>query len=115
MNVRPRLLQAIEMPLLGSFIRLQKGLKELIEQIHEDWLVNSRDWTMPGFRALAVHRLGVWLSNRRASLLKSALLRLYQTMYRYVRNHYGIEIPLSVTIGRRLSLVHQSGIVFHWK
>jgi serine O-acetyltransferase len=40
---------------------------------------------------------------------------LYRTMYRYVRNHYGIEIPLSVSIGRRLELAHQHGMVFHWK
>lgn len=115
MNVRPRLQHATEMPLVGSLIRLHKGLKELIEQIHEDWTVNGQDWTMPGFRALAVHRLGTWLSNRRASLLKSALLMLYRSLYRYVRNHYGIEIPLSVTIGRRLELAHQHGIIFHWK
>lgn len=101
--------------MLGALIRLQRGVKELLSQIHEDWTVNSRDWTMPGFRALTVHRVGTWVSNRRGSVLKSGLLVLYQMMYRYVRNHYGIEIPLTTTIGRRLCLVHQHGIVFHWK
>ena len=115
MNVRSRLTQTAEAPLLGSLMRLQKGLKELIDQIHEDWSVNGEDWTMPGFRALAVHRLGTWISNRRAGFLKSALLMLYRAMYRYVRNNYGIEIPLSVSIGRRLELAHQHGMVFHWK
>jgi serine O-acetyltransferase len=86
-----------------------------MRQVHEDWTVNFRDWTMPGFRALTVHRLGVWLSSRRAGFLKSGLLMLYQVMYRYVRNHYGIEIPLTTSIGRRLELAHQHGIVFHWK
>ena len=115
MKVGILFVQADDMPLLGSVIRLQRGLKDLISQIHEDWVTNCRDWTMPGFRALAVHRVGTWLSNRRRSLLKSGLLVLYRVMYRYVRNHYGIEIPLTVMIGRRLILAHQSGIVFHWK
>ncbi|MDP9132833.1 MAG: serine acetyltransferase [Nitrospirota bacterium] len=94
---------------------MYRGVQDLRGQIHEDWSVNSRDWTMPGFRALAVHRVGTWLSNRRGSALKSGLLALYRFMYRYVRNHYGIEIPLTTTIGRRLLLAHQHGIVFHWK
>lgn len=107
--------QATEMPMVGALIRLNRGVKELMSQIHEDWITNRRDWTLPGFRAIAVHRVGTWLSNRRRSLLKSGLLVLYRVMYRYLRNHYGIEIPLTATIGRRLWLVHQSGIVFHWK
>jgi serine O-acetyltransferase len=115
MNVPSRLIHITEMPMLGALIRLQRGVKDLMSQIHEDWTVNSRDWTMPGFRAITVHRLGTWLSNRRGSVLKSGLLVLYRAMYRFVRNHYGIEIPLTTSIGRRLWLVHQSGIVFHWK
>jgi len=34
-------------------------------------------------------------------------------MYRYVRNHYGIELPATTKVGRRLLLGHQSGIVIH--
>ena len=107
--------QATEMPMVGSLIRLNRGVRDLMSLIHEDWVTNYRDWTLPGFRAIAVHRIGTWLSDRRASLLKSCLLTLYRLMYRYVRNHYGIEIPLLVTLGRRLFLAHQHGIVFHWK
>jgi len=101
--------------MMGRLTRLYRCVQDLMNQILEDWSVNSRDWTMPGFRALAVHRVGTWLSNRRGSVLKSGLLALYRVMYRYVRNHYGVEIPLTTTIGRRLLLVHQHGIVFHWK
>lgn len=101
--------------MLGTLVRLYRGIQELRNQVIEDWTVNSRDWTMPGFRAIAVHRLGTWLANRRSGVVKSGLLAVYRVLYRYVRNHYGIEIPLTVTIGRRLWLVHQHGIVFHWK
>lgn len=115
MNDRFMGAQTAEMPMVGSLIRLNRGLRDLMSLIHEDWLTNYRDWTLPGFRAIAVHRIGAWLSDRRASLLKSCLLTLYRLMYRYVRNHYGIEIPLPVKLGRRLFLAHQHGVVFHWK
>ncbi len=106
---------AAPIPILGTIVRVYRAVQDLLSQIREDWITNNRDWTMPGFRALAVHRFGTWVSRRRGGLLKSGLLRLYQGMFRYVRNHYGIEIPLTTIIGRRLSLSHQHGIVFHWK
>jgi serine O-acetyltransferase len=34
-------------------------------------------------------------------------------MYRYVRNHYGIELPATTIVGRRVLIGHQSGIVIH--
>jgi len=115
MNVRSKLIHVTEVPVLGTFVRLYRGLQELWAQILEDWAVHGHDWTMPGLRALAVHRFGTWVSNRRSGVLKSVLLTFYHVLYRYVRNHYGIEIPLTATIGRRLWLTHQHGIVFHWK
>jgi len=115
MNVLAKLLHPTEMPMLGTFRRLRRSVQDLTGQIHEDWATNSRDWTMPGFRAIAVHRFGTWVSNKRSGAVKTILLGLYHFMYRYIRNHYGIEIPLTVTLGRRLWLVHQHGIVFHWK
>lgn len=106
---------AAPMPILGTIVRLFRSIQDLVMQIHEDWLTNNRDWTMPSFRAIAVYRFGTWVSNRRGGLLKSGLLRLYRGMFRYVRNYYGIEIPLTTLVGRRLFLAHQHGIVFHWK
>ena len=32
----------------------------LWQQIKEDWIAHGRDWTKPGFRAVAVQRFGVW-------------------------------------------------------
>ena len=32
----------------------------LWQQIKEDWIAHGRDWTKPGFLAVAVQRFGVW-------------------------------------------------------
>jgi serine O-acetyltransferase len=34
-------------------------------------------------------------------------------MFRYARNHYGIELPASAVLGRRVVIAHQNGIVIH--
>lgn len=83
------------------------------QQIREDWLRNGRDWTKPGFRALAVHRFGTWRMTLRWRLIRAPLSCLYRLGFRYVRNHYGIELPYGTSIGRRLLIAHQSGIVIH--
>jgi len=38
---------------------------------------------------------------------------LYNHLFRYIRNHYGIELPYSTTLGRRVVIEHQHGIVIH--
>jgi serine O-acetyltransferase len=85
----------------------------LWRQIREDWETHNKDWTLPGFRAVAVYRIGHWLANRSEGTLRSLLLSLYRIMYRYIRNHYGIEMRETVKAGRRLLLGHQNGIVIH--
>jgi serine O-acetyltransferase len=89
------------------------SFSDLLRQIHEDWNVHGQDWTLPGFRALAVHRFGTWRNSIRPLLVRKALSILYRTLYRYVRNHYGIELPDTTRIGRRFRIGHQSGIVIH--
>lgn len=81
--------------------------------LREDYAAHGRDWTKPGFRAIAVYRFGVWRMAVRLKLLRAPLSILYRTLFRYVRNHYGIEVPYSATIGRRVVIEHQSGIVVH--
>jgi serine O-acetyltransferase len=34
-------------------------------------------------------------------------------LYRFIRNFYGIELPYTVKLGRRVIFEHQSGIVIH--
>jgi serine O-acetyltransferase len=90
-------------------------IRQISIQLYEDWLVHRRDWTRPGFRALAVHRFGAMLLKRKQGILTRALSIFYMSMFRYVRNHYGIELPATTIVGRRLQLAHQHGIVIHPK
>jgi serine O-acetyltransferase len=88
----------------------EPGLWELIK---EDWQTNGRDWTRPGFRALAVYRLGVWRMGVESKYLRAPLSVIYRYLFRRVRNRYGIEFPYSIKAGRRVIIEHQSAIVVH--
>ena len=91
-----------------------RKLLNVFSQIREDWEVNGRDWTQPGFRALAVNRLGRWLAiNKGRNPFLLLLWRLDEAAFRYIRNHYGIELPHHTQVGQRVRILHQSGIVVH--
>jgi serine acetyltransferase/GT2 family glycosyltransferase len=85
----------------------------LWQQIQEDWQVHDRDWTRPGFRAIAIYRFGVWRLGVKPKLLRAPLSVIYRSLFRYVRNIYGIELPYSARLGRRVIIEHQGGIVIH--
>jgi len=94
----------------GAFFAKERCLVRLIR---EDWKTNHRDWTQPGFRALAVHRFGAWMQQLRWRPLRVVLRRVHTCLFRFVRNHYGVELPVTAVIGRRVVLGHQAGIVIH--
>ncbi len=83
------------------------------QQLCEDWRAHGRDWTKPGFRAIAVHRFGNWALASKSRVVRKLLWLTYLPLFRYIRNHYGIEVPFSTAIGRRVILGHQTGIVIH--
>ena len=85
----------------------------LWQQIKEDWIAHGRDWTKPGFRAVAVYRFGVWRMTLKPIVLRAPFSILYRALYRKVRNTYGIELPYSAQLGRRVVIEHQSAIVIH--
>lgn len=85
----------------------------LLDLIKEDFECHGRDWTRPGFRALAVYRFGVWRMGVGPKLVRAPLSVAYRFMFRHVRNHYGIELPYSATVGRKVVFEHQGGIVIH--
>jgi serine O-acetyltransferase len=84
----------------------------LFALIKEDWIAHGRDWTRPGFRSMAVYRFGVWRMKWKQPL-RAPFSIIYRWMFRRCRNHYGIEVPYSARIGRRVVIEHQSGIVIH--
>lgn len=85
----------------------------LWEQIKEDWIAHGRDWTKPGFRAVAIQRFGVWRMQIKPLLLRAPFSMLYRSLYRKVRNSYGIDLPYTVQLGRRVIIEHQNGIIIH--
>jgi serine O-acetyltransferase len=90
-----------------------KTLPELVELIVEDWRTHGRDWTLPGFRAVAVARFGQWRMQVEPKAARAPLSVFYRLLFRHVRNVYGIELPFSVKLGRRVKIEHQGGIVVH--
>ncbi|QLE58468.1 serine O-acetyltransferase [Nostoc sp. TCL26-01] len=91
----------------------QLSTLNLWQQIREDWIAHGRDWTKPGFRAVAIHRFGVWRMSLEPKLMRAPFSILYGMLYRKVRNTYGIELPYTVQLGRRVIIEHQSAIVIH--
>ncbi len=88
-------------------------MSTLWQQIVNDWRNHERDWTRPGFRALAFYRFGVWRMGIRNKWLRAPLSVLYRMLYRRARNIYGIELPYSAQVGQNVIFEHQGGIVIH--
>ena len=102
-----------EQNLITSENQVETPALGLWQQIQEDWIAHGRDWTKPGFRAVAVQRFGVWRMKVEPKLLRAPLSILYRSLYRKIRNTYGIDLPYSVKLGRRVVIEHQSAIIIH--
>jgi serine O-acetyltransferase len=85
----------------------------LFRVIREDWINHNRDWTLPGFRAIAICRFGQWRMQIQSKILRAPFSLLYRFLYRRARNIYGIELPYSVKLGQRVRIEHQGGVVIH--
>jgi serine O-acetyltransferase len=85
----------------------------LWQQIREDWIAHGCDWTKPGFRAVAIQRFGVWRMMIEPLFLRAPFSLLYRALYRKARNTYGIDLPYTVKLGRRVIIEHQSAIIIH--
>jgi serine O-acetyltransferase len=66
----------------------------------------------PGFQALMVYRFGAW-HRTLPTPLRLVCALIYRPTFIFIRNVYGIEIPATARIGRRLRISHQHGIVLH--
>lgn len=102
-----------QLNLLKSINTPEKPILELWQQIKEDWIAHGCDWTKPGFRAVAVQRFGVWRMKIKPKLLRASFSILYRALYRKIRNTYGIDLPYTVKLGRRVIIEHQSCIIIH--
>jgi serine O-acetyltransferase len=94
---------------------LVENLRKLVRAIIEEWRFYQRDWSLPGFRVMAVYRFGVWQQDIKPRALQAVLFFVYRALFRYVRNHYGIELYYTTKVGCRVTIAHQGGIVIHEK
>jgi serine O-acetyltransferase len=106
----------VDAPAAREYVYVPQGpssWRELWDWVAEDWRSHERDWTRPGFRAVALHRLGNFRMRIKTFALRLPLSVVYWSGFRFVRNHYGIELPYSVKLGRRVVIEHQGAIVVH--
>ncbi|ROR53585.1 serine O-acetyltransferase [Luteococcus japonicus] len=84
-----------------------------IDVIREDRQTNHGMKT-PGAQTVVFHRLANWGQMPGATRAGAAVLsRVGRAGLLMARNVYGIELPAETTVGRRVKLAHQSGIVIH--
>lgn len=81
--------------------------------VREDLDAHDGEWSRPGFQALLVYRFGVWRMGVKPRLLRAPLSVLWRMLFAAVRNFYGIELPFTARIGRRVVFEHQHGIIVH--
>lgn len=68
----------------------------------------------PGFQAVASQRLARWAASGEAPRwARGPVGRAARAGQWVARSVYGIEIPAEVSLGRRIRVAHQSGIVVH--
>ncbi|WP_299033027.1 glycosyltransferase [uncultured Pseudokineococcus sp.] len=84
----------------------------LRELVAEDLRTNHGHRFAPGFHALAVHRFGRWARSAPRPA-RGVLSVVHKSLQLVVRNVYGIELPVTVEVGRRVVIAHQNGLVLH--
>jgi len=91
----------------------RSNFAELMLHLREAWECHQRDWTRPGFRAVAVLRIAQWSHRVPNRIVRRPILFLVRAALRWIRNNYGIEIDEWMHVGRRFAIGHQSGIIIH--
>ncbi len=86
---------------------------DLIGLIREDFVAHDSDWTRAGFKALAIYRFGVWRMTLRRGVTRWILGYIYRFLFRRACWKYGIEIPYTTRIGRRVVFHHQGPVVIN--
>lgn len=88
-------------------------LRELLTLVREDREANLGEWRYPGFQALLAYRLGRFGRRVSPGVLRRLVLCVPRTLRRRATRRYGIELHETALIGRRVRIIHQSGIAVH--
>ena len=84
------------------------GLRALLA---EDLRTHDGVWTEPGFLAVALHRLGNARMDVKPKVLRAPLSLAYRALSTTVNWVWGIDLPYTVRLGRRVRLWHHGGMV----
>lgn len=85
----------------------------VIDVLREDLRING-GLSKPGAQTLVFHRLANWAGSGEAPRVIGRPVSSFAVAGLHVsRLVYGIELPSGVTLGRRVRIVHQGGIVIH--
>jgi serine O-acetyltransferase len=85
----------------------------LRELLAEDFQTHDRLWLEPGFWAVAVHRLGARSQNVRLRLLRRPLSLAHRILSTGVDWLWGIGLPPSTQVGRRVRIWHHGSILLN--
>jgi GT2 family glycosyltransferase/serine acetyltransferase len=81
----------------------------------EDFATYGRDLTQPGLWAVLLHRLGSRIDGVPSSLARRALDVAYRAAETTIDWTWGIHLPRSVELGRRVRLWHNGSMLLHAK
>jgi len=101
----------VKIPIMSSLSRSE--VARFVRLVREDLEAHDGDWTRAGFQAMLVYRFGVWRMSIRTRLIRAPFSVLWRALFAAVRNFYGIELPFTARVGRRVIFEHQHGIVVH--
>jgi len=78
----------------------------LLELLVEDFRTHERKWGSPGFWAVATHHAGERIDRLQAPLLRRPLAALHTLVSTAVDWVWGIHVPRSTKLGRRVHIWH---------
>jgi serine O-acetyltransferase len=84
----------------------------IVKLLAEDFATHDRDLTTPGFWAVATHRIGTRaLDESRPRSERAVLDLIYRTLFTGVDRIWGIHLPRTVVLGRRVRLWHNGAML----
>ncbi len=81
----------------------------------EDFETHGRLWLEPGFWAVAVHRLAARSQRAKSPLVQRPLAIAHKVLSTSVDWIWGISLPASTQVGRRLRIWHHGSILLNAK
>jgi len=83
----------------------------LLGLLSEDFETHEGSFLEPGFWAVAVHRFGNWRMGIRPKVVRAPFSFVYRCLFIGVDWWFGIHLPYTVKLGRRVRIWYHGGIV----